>query len=170
MAYFQPALDKTLAHEGGFVNDPKDTGGMTFCGISRKAWPDWDGWGIVDKTLSLGISPLLVGLLMPRVVDFYSVNFWIPLGAERIESQEVANWLFDFAVNSGTTDAVKALQKIVNVKVDGIIGKSTITATNSTQIDKRKLQEARLMHYMACIAGNPELIRFGLGWVRRALA
>lgn len=186
MAYFQPALDKTLAHEGGFVNDPKDPGGMTFCGISRKAFPSLYMWELLDK------DPQRIEVLKgfedwndlnsrtDRVIwwdmvqkDIYAIcyqEFWTPLHADAIESQEVANWLFDFAFNSGTTDAVKALQSVVGVKVDGIIGKATLTAVNSTQIDKRKLQEARLMHYMACIAGNPELIRFGLGWVRRALA
>ena len=152
------------------MNDPKDAGGMTFCGISRKAWPDWIGWGRIDGYISNGAEPIVDGIIKIWVVDFYSGNFWIPLGAERIESQEVANWLFDFAVNSGITNAVKALQGIVKVKQDGIIGKATLTAVNSTQIDKRKLQEARLMHYMACIADDPELIRFALGWIRRALA
>ena len=37
MAYFERAIDKTLAWEGGYVNDPKDPGGETKYGISKRA-------------------------------------------------------------------------------------------------------------------------------------
>ena len=42
MAYFERAIDKTLAWEGGYVNDPKDPGGETKYGISKRAHPDVD--------------------------------------------------------------------------------------------------------------------------------
>lgn len=37
---FQPALSKTLAHEGGYVNDPHDPGGETNMGISKRSYPN----------------------------------------------------------------------------------------------------------------------------------
>ena len=42
MAHFERAIDKTLAWEGGYVNDPKDPGGETKYGISKRAHPDVD--------------------------------------------------------------------------------------------------------------------------------
>ena len=36
---FEQAVDKVLDHEGGFVDDPADRGGMTFMGISRRWVP-----------------------------------------------------------------------------------------------------------------------------------
>ena len=43
----------TRKWEGGFVNDPKDPGGMTMAGISRKTFPNWIGWKEVDKVLKV---------------------------------------------------------------------------------------------------------------------
>ncbi len=37
---FEQAVDKVLDHEGGFVDDPADRGGMTFMGISRRWFSD----------------------------------------------------------------------------------------------------------------------------------
>ena len=34
--YFAESYDKVFHHEGGFVDDPDDRGGMTFMGISRR--------------------------------------------------------------------------------------------------------------------------------------
>ena len=41
MAHFERAIDKTLAWEGGYVNDPKDPGGETKYGISKRAIQMW---------------------------------------------------------------------------------------------------------------------------------
>ena len=35
MASFLPALQKVLAHEGGYVNDLDDPGGETYKGVAR---------------------------------------------------------------------------------------------------------------------------------------
>ena len=42
MADFQPALQTTLRFEGGYTNINADAGGETYCGISRRNWPDND--------------------------------------------------------------------------------------------------------------------------------
>lgn len=189
MAYFQPALDKTLAHEGGFVNDPKDPGGMTFCGISRKAWPDWDGWEVIDERLISG-APLDTGGMRNLVYVFYNDNFWLPLHGDEIASQEIANYLFDFAANSGISDAVKALQRALNfyfeppkgvefvhkLEVDGVIGEKTLNMlSDAGEFDAfdfllLSMRAYRLAHYIETIADNPKLARFARGWARRALA
>ena len=41
-------ISKTLETEGGYVNDPSDSGGETYCGIARNSNPKWEGWKIVD--------------------------------------------------------------------------------------------------------------------------
>jgi len=54
MANFETALMSTLKREGGFVNDPADSGGMTYRGISRKSNKRWVGWPIIDAMLEAG--------------------------------------------------------------------------------------------------------------------
>lgn len=41
MAEFNIAFQKTLTHEGGYVNDPEDSGGETYKGISRNNHKNW---------------------------------------------------------------------------------------------------------------------------------
>ena len=48
MADFLISFKKTNINEGGFVDDPSDSGGMTYAGVSRKWFPNWEGWKIVD--------------------------------------------------------------------------------------------------------------------------
>ena len=40
---FDTALKAILHHEGGFVNHPKDPGGMTNLGVTKRVWEEWVG-------------------------------------------------------------------------------------------------------------------------------
>ena len=64
----------------GWVNDPHDPGAETFCGISRRAWPNWEGWAKLDSMKTAGSKWRL--LLTPQnsvydmVDDFFFNTFW----------------------------------------------------------------------------------------------
>ena len=65
-------------------------------------------------------------------MQFYKVQFWTPLKCGFMP-QVVSNQLFDYAVNSGKSKAVKDLQTVLNrlgsfLQVDGLIGEKTLTA------------------------------------------
>ena len=54
MSTFDKAIEVTLAHEGGFTDDPVDTGGATNWGVSLrflKDAGDLDGDGVLDGDL-----------------------------------------------------------------------------------------------------------------------
>ena len=42
MSTFEQCIDHVLKHEGGYVDDPKDLGGETNFGISKRAYPELD--------------------------------------------------------------------------------------------------------------------------------
>lgn len=44
------AIARILPLEGGYVNDPDDSGGETIFGITRKNFPSLKLWNIVDRT------------------------------------------------------------------------------------------------------------------------
>lgn len=181
MANFEVALKRTLSFEGSYSNNPNDKGGETYCGISRKAWPKWDGWEYIDRLNKDGLSiDKAEPALVQSVRQFYHFNFWLPLRADEIESQEIANYLFDFAVNSGIGDAVKALQKANNrwfpdspIGVDGIIGHDTITAlfvyTDSPHAFLDTFKLYRLHHILKNIGNDKIHPSFAKGLADRAL-
>jgi lysozyme family protein len=40
---FDECLSMLLKHEGGYVNHPRDPGGETNLGVTRKVWEEWIG-------------------------------------------------------------------------------------------------------------------------------
>lgn len=135
MTNFQDALERTLQFEGRYSNDPADPGKETYRGISRRAWPDWKGWQIIDATK----GPLDQNtFLQDLVARFYQEQFWNPLRCAAFP-QFIANELFDTGVNVGVKTAAKFLQRSLNllnnngktysdIVVDGVIGGNTLAA------------------------------------------
>jgi len=40
---FEKCLETILHHEGGYVNHPKDPGGETNLGVTKRVWEEWGG-------------------------------------------------------------------------------------------------------------------------------
>lgn len=149
MAKFEIAEAITGRNEGGYANNPSDTGGETYAGIARKHWPKWDGWVFIDNvkdSLRNSNTPLtakninkyasLSSRLSVLISQFYKQNFWDVLKLDLVNDQQLANSVYDFGVNSGTGRSAKYLQQAVNnvcgvgLSVDGQIGNKTITEVN----------------------------------------
>lgn len=135
MSAWDKALEFTLAYEGGYAFDPADRGGETFRGISRRAWPEWDGWQVVDTVKAAHPQDFKTILLKDedlraRAVAFYRENFWNPIHGDELPGK-VAAALFDMAVHSGAKTAIRQLQSILpGVTVDGEIGPETVKAVH----------------------------------------
>ena len=145
MADFQIAYAITLGHEGLYSNDPNDSGGETYKGISRKHNPTWPGWQHIDNFINVfkliqgnelnsGLSKILN--LQTEVTKFYFDNYWVKAKLNNLP-QPIANEIFDTGVNQGLNRAVSYLQKSLNIlnndqndypdiKEDGILGDRTL--------------------------------------------
>lgn len=146
MVEFLIAYKRTGGFEGGYVNDVKDKGGETFMGISRNNNPKWIGWKAVDlhkeeKAVFPG-NALSDTVLVKQVQDFYHNDFWNELSLDQFNDQDIANELYDTAVNTGCGRAAMILQRSLNLlnrnekdypelAVDGAIGVKTIKIVNS---------------------------------------
>ncbi len=164
MADFLAAQPYILKNEGGYVNDPSDTGGQTYCGISQNNFPNWQGWGVIE-----GYKPIHYNEIIPDdnlkslVNQFYKANFWDKMLGDAIDSQAIATYLYDFKVNAGN-NAIKCVQRILSIADDGILGNGTINALNAYSGDLLKLlHDARCEYYTKL--GNA---RFLQGWLNRA--
>lgn len=176
MSNFERALKKVLKYEGGYVNDPDDPGGETYKGISRKNWPNWDGWKWIDAK-RLGTADLCVK-------DFYCDNFWLKLKCHQIQSQSVAEILFDAGVNMGRRPAVRLLQQASNsiytnprpvigvLAVDGLIGSKTLGRINSqdAKILTNKFLFERVLFYWNLCFKKPVMFKYLKGWTNRVMS
>lgn len=123
MASFLESYKITMGHEGLWSNLKLDRGGETFMGISRRFFPSWPGWIIIDriraesKDESEFSSKIAENKELRELVPaFYKANFWDRFAGDEIAKslQPIANELFDTAVNMGVHQAVKILQYCLN--------------------------------------------------------
>lgn len=164
MADFLPAFEQTILAEGGYqlTNISSDRGGMTYAGVARNAWPQWPGWSYIDQ----GDTPPA-----EMVRQFYRQNFWEPLGLTALNSQRVAQSLYDFAVNAGVSTAAKLAQIVVGATPDGKIGPVTTANINQTHPDLfiAHYALAKIARYRDIVRKDRTQIKFLLGWINRAL-
>ena len=174
MAEFKTSLQKTLNHEGGYVNDPDDLGKETYKGISRASHSKWSGWTIIDNYKAKSGFPLILDKdieLQKQVELFYLYEFWLPLKADQIANQITADSIFDFAVNAGIKTSVQLTQSIVGTKADGIVGEQTLSKLNSLDFGyfQPAFTVAKITHYISIIQKRPANKKFLYGWIIRAL-
>jgi lysozyme family protein len=164
MADFEKAYEKTLAKEGGYVlhQVKGDRGGMTYAGISRKNHPHWPGWVVIDRGQEPEAEP---------VRHFYLLNYWRPIRGDDIAKQEIAESLFDFAVNAGVRVASKLAQIVCGTTTDGVIGPKTLAALNELQVDyfRSRYFVAKVARYRDIVAKDRTQMKFLLGWLNRSL-
>lgn len=108
MANFDIAYKKLVKHEGGYVNDPKDNGGETYKGISRKFHPDSTLWVYIDeyKRKNIPLKNLENDDSVQKIVKaIYKNDYWDVFDFDDMEYQSIAEEIFDDAVNRGVKSA-----------------------------------------------------------------
>jgi lysozyme family protein len=107
-----------LIHEGGYVDHPEDPGGATNRGVTQAVY---DGYRIRKGKQVRSVRYIDDA----EVYDIYRTQYW-----DKVWGDELPNGLdyavFDFAVNSGPSRAIKFLQRVIGVPDDGIMGNVTM--------------------------------------------
>lgn len=151
--FFQRAVDIVIKLEtggdpaGGYTNDPRDPGGETRWGISKRAFPDED----------------IKNLTRERAVELYRKSYWEPLRPDEFAAP-LAIVLFDTAVNQGVQTAIKLLQRACGVTQDGVMGPNTISAANRMRDAVARFSAERAVRY----ANTANFDTYARGWLRRA--
>lgn len=173
MANFHPALEKTLRFEGGYVNDPSDRGGETYCGISRPNWPTNGIWAIIQAChppLKRGgfVTGVDADTAKGLIADFYRIQFWDDIKGDNISSQSVAAYLFDWHVTSGNI-AVRQVQELLGADVDGRVGVQTLAAINSANAQTlfNQMVAVRVQRAKDRVAHDASQAKFLKGWLNR---
>lgn len=134
MADFLIAYNRTKPFEGGYVNDPVDLGGETYKGIARKPNPKWEGWEIVDFHKSLANFPRNLESnqkLQDMIPGFYKKYYWDVFWGDRLNSQSIANEIYDQCVNLGANRAVKIAQRSAGLKETGRMSEDLLIYINN---------------------------------------
>ena len=149
---FDECLKMLLHHEGGYVNHPKDPGGETNLGVTKRVYEKWGG------------TKDMKDLTVEDVAPIYKKEYWDRCKCDDLESG--VDWaVFDWAVNSGTGRAAKAIQKICGAAQDGAIGPKTLAliGTQNTQYVIEEFGKIRQDFYESLKTFDT----FGKGWTRR---
>ena len=153
---FPKALAAVLVHEGGYVNNPADPGGMTNLGCTKAVWEEHCGHPVDEKAMR-ALTPTDVGPLYKRKYWDKVLGDDLPSGVDYV--------VFDAAINSGPGRAAKWLQACVGVEPDGGIGPKTLAAVRA--VDPKTLVQdytKRRLSFMMSLSTWPT---FGKGWTRR---
>ena len=135
---FKKVAPIILKHEGGYVNDPDDSGGETNKGITIGTFKSY-------AKEDLGIEPTsenLKKLTDEQATTIYRKRYWEPKGFCKILDDKVSLMIYDWTITSG--GAVKQVQKLLksdfaqNISDDGGMGSKTIDAINNVE-DQAKL-------------------------------
>jgi lysozyme family protein len=150
MADFNLAIPTVLRNEGGYVDDPSDSGGETNFGISKRSYPNVD----------------IKNLTVEEASFFYRRDFW---KFDGINDQAVATKLLDSCVLAGRT-AIRIAQEIVVAPEDGEYGPHTEALINAVSPTAFLMQfRADLaQHFRNIVATNPQDAKFLEGWLKRA--
>jgi lysozyme family protein len=148
---FEAAIERILAHEGGYVFHPADPGGETHWGISKRSYPDLD----------------IRALTRDGAKALYLRDFWNPVAA-LLEDGALRFQILDAAVNHGMGNAIRFLQRAVGVADDGHWGAVSHAALKRLHpTDVHLLFMAERFTFWAKLQAFDS---FGRGWVRRGAA
>jgi lysozyme family protein len=166
-------IEAILSVEGGYVNDPADSGGETNYGIT------------VAVARKSGYNGLMVN--MPRQVafDIYASQYWDSVRGDQLceLSHAIAEEVVDTGVNMGTKRAGTILQRCLNVlnvgeklyndlTVDGSIGPASLSALGMYlgNRDERTLLKAlnclQGAYYIELAERREKDEKFVYGWLR----
>ena len=153
---YDKCLETILHHEGGYVNHPKDPGGETNLGVTKRVY------------LEHGGTKDMKDLLVEDVAPIYKKGYW-----DKMKGDELPTGLdlcvFDFGVNAGPGRSAKYLQTMIGTVADGGIGPNTL-AKLKEYVEKHGIEKciedfqgARQDYYEKLST----FATFGKGWTRR---
>lgn len=177
MTPFDKALSFVFGNEGGYSNDPDDSGGATNMGITKST---------LDRArLEInGLPSSVKDLTRAQAEEIYRMFYWEASHADMLP-YPLCTLHFDASVNHGVGGAGKLLQRTINnyalkagldvrVDVDGAVGPKTLSALcqcldlkgNVPLICEIYCNE-REKYYRSIVENNPSQAKFLRGWLNR---
>jgi lysozyme family protein len=148
MTLFDSCFEKVVAHEGGYVNDPRDPGGETNWGISKRSYPSVD----------------IKALTVDEAKAIYQRDYWERAQCSKLPPN-IAYLVFDAAVNSGIGQSIRFLQRAIGVADDGAMGPLSLAAVG--RMDAESVAARFLGQRLDFMTRLSTWETYGKGWSRR---
>lgn len=152
----------------GYVNIDGDNGGETVSGICRKLYPHLSIWKSLDDKDTLRKKQLYSPTEeeWEEIYNIYYRSYYKKVQGEYYNDINLALNVFDMAVNSGVGNAVKMLQRLLHINVDGIAGEQTVRTANNKKGVLEAYKQARVDYYTK-ISNRGSNKKFLKGWLNR---
>lgn len=156
-------LNDLVRREGGFVDHPVDRGGATKYGITSQTL------GAFRELGRLATREEVETLSETEAQHILYSQYVVAPGFTNIQHARLRALLIDSAVHSGAGVAVKWLQRVLNVKEDGLLGPVTRAALERDDIGMvyRHLIALRMEFLGRLISNDPKQALFAAGWMKR---
>lgn len=178
--YFDAAFDYIMSFEGGLANNENDMGGITKYGISLRFLKSLSVEKLKEYSIFVQESPTeedIVHLTSIQAKAIYFGEFWIRAPFDKINVDDVRNYLFHMTVNMGIGPATKCVQRAywaiegsrAALVDDGVMGNDTLEAINKGgTVIMYSLRSERAGYYRVIVEKNPTQMVFLEGWLNRA--
>lgn len=159
---FETAVRLILKREGGYVAHPADRGGPTKFGITLTTLESYRKTPVTAKDVMI--------LTIEEAKAIYRKRYWDVCRLDEVKSLDLAQSIFDQAVNCGPSVAIKRLQRVVRASVDGKMGPETLRKVNDADsiITAVEYYKETVRYYCEIVKRNPSQLVFLLGWQERA--
>lgn len=160
---FERAYRFVLDAEGGWTDDPRDPGGPTNLGLTLRDLSDYCGVALDGRSRG-ALLQALRALSVDQARPIYRRLYWASAMCPDLPAP-VAVIHFDCSVNQGVGGAARLLQQALGVKVDGKVGRETLSAA------RRQPAAEIITRYTAARRGRYRALAgfavFGRGWLAR---
>lgn len=150
---------------GGYTNNPRDPGGETKWGISKRSYPDLD----------------IAAVAHDQAIEIYHADYWLGTGRQKsycnVMSAPLNAAHFDCVVNVGNWKTTRdgqplfhgranmILQRALGVDDDGVVGPLTLAAIQKA--DPKAITDAAIAQREAYYRSLTNLAEFLPGWLNR---
>lgn len=152
MAKVELLLPKILKWEGGFVNDPADSGGATNKGVTLDTYKMYRKAHKLKPPTVSDLKKITDDEVLAILKEFY----WDKMRADEINNQSIAELCVQGIWGSGTS-YIKIMQGVIGVKQDGVVGPVTLAAINNYPSQKilfQKLWQRRKKFFEDIVANS----------------
>jgi lysozyme family protein len=162
MADLDQSIARVIQAEGGYVDNPLDTGGPTRWGVTQT---DLDSWNKDHSGLPASVSDLTI----EQATQIYAGSQqWINPAWAAIGSQWLCDFLVSWSVLRGQSNAVRAFQASEGLSQDGVWGPETAKRALLFISDEAgNVKFEALSQIIDVLVANPKDLEFAHGWRNR---